>query len=107
MRNSFCWTLWDLVLRIFVLSKNMSIDKQSLLVPADLDGKNLLTERFNTCAANSTFITEYGVNWYVQNLFLGRYGEYLEYIYLHRINQQYDFKAKTFIHSTYNKYFFY
>lgn len=40
----------------------MSIDKQSLLVPADLDGKNLLTERFNTCAANSTFITEYGVN---------------------------------------------
>ena len=25
----------------------MSIDKQSLLVPADLDGKNLLTERFN------------------------------------------------------------
>lgn len=75
MRNSFCWTLWDLVLRIFVLSENMSIDKQSLLVPADLDGKNLLTERFNTCAANSTFITEYGVNWYVQNLFLGRYGD--------------------------------
>lgn len=107
MRNSFCWTLWDLVLRIFVLSKNMSIDKQSLLVPADLDGKNLLTERFNTCAANSTFITEYGVNWSVQNLFLGRYGEYLEYIYLLRINQQYDFKAKTLIHSTYNKYFFY
>lgn len=44
----------------------MSIDKQSLLVPAALDGpyvgKNLLTERFNTCATNSTFITEYGVN---------------------------------------------
>ena len=54
------------MLRMFIISKKLSISKQNVAVPAALGGPYevnvLLTVELNTWTANFTFMIQYGVN---------------------------------------------
>ena len=54
------------MLRMFIISKKPSINKQNFAVPAASGGQYdvnvLLTVELNTWAANFTFMIEYGIN---------------------------------------------
>ena len=65
-RNGFLSNSCDWMLRMFIISKKPSINKQNFAVPATSGGQYyvnvLLTVELNTWAANFTCKIEYGVN---------------------------------------------
>ena len=69
------WNAWEWMSLMFI-SKNVSITMHNLAVPESSDGPYwdiiLETVELRTCAANLTFIIEYGVNFIWSYVNFGR-----------------------------------
>ena len=108
-RNGFLSNSCDWMLRMFIISKKLSINKQNLAVPAASGGPYdvnvLLTVELNTWTANYTFMIDMESILYVHITVLAKY--VIHILGPHRKYLQCGSILYTFRCSTYNVYTYY